>query len=74
MRLVQDQFRAHDGLSHVAAILETGPGSSATHRAMLVLRVLSDREADRIGMLNGNCLPPLVRFIAVHSHSEVSPT
>lgn len=54
------------------ALLEAGPAAEATHRALLGLRILSDREEDRIALLLAGGIPLLVGFLAAGPATEIT--
>ena len=53
-------------------LLHYGPRSESTHRALLALRILTDKEVDRLAILRADGVRPLVNLLSSGAESEVS--
>ena len=51
-------------------LLKGSPSTEAAHRALLALRILSDREADRLAVMNCGGIPVLVQMLSSEPHTE----
>lgn len=67
---VQDLMRRADAAGKLVALLASGPGSEAAHRALLALRILTDREGDRMAILKAGGVPHLVALLRGGPYSE----
>ena len=47
----QEEIRRCGGIQRLVKLLKAGPDAECTHRALLALRILTDREADRLTIL-----------------------
>lgn len=52
-------------------LLFGGPNSESTHRALLALRILTDKEIDRMAILRAGGIRPLVELLSSGPDSEV---
>ncbi len=48
---MQEAIRAANGIQKLVSLLSAGPEADCTHRALLALRIVTDREADRNAIL-----------------------
>ena len=51
---MQEAIRAANGIQKLVGLLAAGPDADCTHRALLALRIVTDREADRHAILKVN--------------------
>ena len=68
----QATLRGCGGVPALVTAIAQGPGSESTHRALLALRVLSDRDADREAILLAGGVPCLAALLNVGPDSEVT--
>lgn len=52
------------------SLLKGSPSTEAAHRALLALRILSDREADRLAIMKCGGIPVLVQMLSSGPHTE----
>lgn len=72
MSWLQDAIRKAGGIQKLVGLLSAGPDAEATHRALLALRILTDKEADRVTILKAGGIPLLVGLLAAGPDSEVT--
>ncbi|KAK9909768.1 hypothetical protein WJX75_007136 [Coccomyxa subellipsoidea] len=63
-------MRRADAAGKLVALLAAGPESEAAHRALLALRILTDREGDRVAILKAGGVPHLVALLRQGPYSE----
>ncbi len=69
---VQDIIRINGGIDKLVHLLDAGHECEATHRALLAIRVLTEREVDRLAILRANGIPKLVDLIRAGPKCEVT--
>ena len=62
---MQDVIRRNGGMQKLCRLLGSGPESEATHRALLALRILTDRESDRMAIMRAGKDPGLYMRVFV---------
>lgn len=69
---VKELLRHYGGVEKLVKLLNYGPQSECTHRALLALRILTDKEIDRMAILQARGIPPLIRLLNSGPDSEVN--
>ena len=69
---VQDKIREYGGIQSLVNLLAAGPEAECTHRALLALRILTDKETDRLAILKAGGIAHLVSLLAAGPDSEVT--
>ena len=67
----QELLRHFGGVEKLVKLLHYGPNSESTHRALLALRILTDKEIDRLAILRAGGIRPLVHLLSSGPESEV---
>jgi len=57
-------LRSYGGVAKLIRLLYGGERCESTHRALLALRILTDKEADRIEIMRANGIRPLVELLS----------
>ena len=57
---MQESIRAANGIQKLVRLLAAGPEADCTHRALLALRIVTDREADRMAILKVHAIPAVL--------------
>lgn len=70
--VVQDMIREFGGIQSLVNLLAAGPDAECTHRALLALRILTDKETDRLAILKAGGIAHLVALLAAGPDSEVT--
>lgn len=70
--LLQDMIREFGGIQSLVNLLAAGPEAECTHRALLALRILTDKETDRLAILKAGGIAHLVSLLAAGPDSEVT--
>ncbi|KAK9817315.1 hypothetical protein WJX72_012543 [[Myrmecia] bisecta] len=68
----RDTIRRFGGIQKLVNLLAAGPEAECTHRALLALRILTDKEADRLAILKAGGIDLLVGLLAAGPDSEVT--
>ncbi|BDA42755.1 probable vacuolar protein 8 at N-terminal half [Coccomyxa sp. Obi] len=68
--LSRDLMRQGNAAGKLVTLLAAGPDSEAAHRALLALRILTDREGDRSAILRSGGIPHLVALLRQGPDSE----
>lgn len=69
---LQDMIRELGGIQSLVNLLAAGPEAECTHRALLALRILTDKETDRLAILKAGGIAHLVSLLAAGPDSEVT--
>ena len=69
---LQDMIRELGGIQSLVSLLTAGPEAECTHRALLALRILTDKEADRLAILKAGGIDHLVALLSAGPDSEVT--
>lgn len=69
---LQDMIRDLGGIQSLVNLLAAGPEAECTHRALLALRILTDKETDRLAILKAGGIAHLVSLLAAGPDSEVT--
>lgn len=67
----QELLRHYGGIGKFVQLLDYGAEAECTHRALLALRILTDKEVDRLTILKSGGVRPLVRLLDSGPESEV---
>lgn len=70
--LLQNMIREFGGIQSLVNLLAAGPEAECTHRALLALRILTDKETDRLAILKAGGIAHLVSLLAAGPDSEVT--
>lgn len=65
-------IREFGGIQSLVNLLAAGPEAECTHRALLALRILTDKETDRLAILKAGGIAHLVSLLAAGPDSEVT--
>ena len=65
-------IREFGGIQSLVNLLAAGPDAECTHRALLALRILTDKETDRLAILKAGGIAHLVALLAAGPDSEVT--
>ncbi|KAL3152213.1 hypothetical protein ABBQ32_001299 [Trebouxia sp. C0010 RCD-2024] len=68
----RDMIRELGGIQSLVNLLAAGPEAECTHRALLALRILTDKETDRLAILKAGGIAHLVSLLAAGPDSEVT--
>ena len=69
---LQDLIRELGGIQSLVSLLTAGPEAECTHRALLALRILTDKEADRLAILKAGGINHLVSLLSAGPDNEVT--
>ena len=61
---LQDLIRRFGGIQKLVSLLASGAETECTHRALLALRILTDKEADRLAILRAGGVSLLVGLLS----------
>ena len=62
--ILQDLIRRFGGIQKLVSLLASGAETECTHRALLALRILTDKEADRLAILRAGGVSLLVGLLS----------
>lgn len=65
-------IREFGGIQSLVNLLAAGPDAECTHRALLALRILTDKETDRVAILKAGGIAHLVSLLSAGPDSEVT--
>ena len=65
-------IREYGGIQSLVNLLAAGAEAECTHRALLALRILTDKETDRLAILKAGGIAHLVSLLAAGPDSEVT--
>lgn len=68
----RELLRHYGGIDKLVGLLTFGPDSECTHRALLALRILTDKEPDRLAILKSGGIEPLVQLLNSGPESEIT--
>eukprot|EP00891_Asterochloris_glomerata_P007776 jgi/Astpho2/7776/fgenesh1_pg.00117_%23_7_t len=68
----RDLIRRFGGIQKLVSLLASGAETECTHRALLALRILTDKEADRLAILRAGGVSLLVGLLSSGPDSEVT--
>eukprot|EP00210_Caulerpa_lentillifera_P004799 g4581.t1 len=68
----RELLRHHEGVEKLVQLLFGGPDSESTHRALLAVRILTDKEVDRMAILRAGGIEPLVELLSSGPESEIT--
>lgn len=68
---VQKQLREAGGIGKIVKLLFNGAQCETTHRALLAIRILTDKEDDRIEIMRFGGVTGLMSLLSAESHPEV---
>ena len=61
---LQDLIRRFGGIQKLVSLLASGAETECTHRALLALRILTDKEGDRLAILRAGGVSLLVGLLS----------
>ncbi|CAD7695984.1 unnamed protein product [Ostreobium quekettii] len=69
---LQELLRHYGGIGKFVHLLDYGAEAECTHRALLALRILTDKEVDRLTIMKTGGVRPLVRLLDSGPESEIT--
>lgn len=69
---MQDRIQRAGAADKLVPLLKGSPSGEVMHRALLALRIMSDKEADRLAIMRADGITTLVQVLKAGLHTETA--